>query len=237
MYVAYYRVSTKKQGESTLGLLAQQNAVKRYLGDQEILQEFTEIETGTNKRHRPILSEAIELCKKKNATLVIAKLDRLARNIAFVSSLMDGKVKFIAVDMPEANELTIHIMAAIAQHEAKLISTRIKEALAQSKKKLGTPENLTEEARQKGLEAIRQRHLGNENILRASAFLKNLDYSELTLTEMAEMLNENKFITAQGKEYTASQVSRILKRLDLVLKNHPLQKAKQLSINASNFTS
>jgi len=213
-HITYCRVSTKKQGESTLGLLAQQSALLKYLGNQPILKEFVEIETGTNKRYRPILNEAIELCKKENAILVIAKLDRLARNVSFVSSLMDSKVKFIAVDMPEANELTIHIMAAIAQHEAKLISVRIKEALAQSKKKLGSPQNLTDEARLRGLNTIRLNHQRNENILRASAFLRNLDYSKLTLTKMANMLNENKFMTAQGKQYSASQVSRILKRLN-----------------------
>jgi len=213
-YVTYCRVSTKKQGESTLGLLAQQSALLKYLGNQSIIKEFVEIETGTNKRYRPILNEAIELCKKENAILVIAKLDRLARNVSFVSSLMDSKVKFIAVDMPEANELTIHIMAAIAQHEAKLISVRIKEALAQSNKKLGSPQNLTDEARLRGLNTIRINHQRNENILRASAFLRNIDHSKLTLTKMANILNENKFMTAQGKQYSASQVSRILKRLN-----------------------
>ena len=213
-HLTSFRVSTKKQGESTLGLLAQQNAVLKYLGNQTIIKEFVEIETGTNKKYRPILNEAIELCKKENAILVIAKLDRLARNVAFVSSLMDSKVKFIAVDMPEANELTIHIMAAIAQHEAKIISVRIKEALAQSIKKLGTPQNLTKEARLKGLNAIRFKHQNNENVLRASAYLRNLDKSTLTLANMAEILNENKFVTAQEKQYGPSQVHRILRRLN-----------------------
>jgi DNA invertase Pin-like site-specific DNA recombinase len=157
-HVTYCRVSTKKQGESTLGLLAQQSALLKYLGDQTIIKEFVEIETGTNKRYRPILNEAIELCKKEGATLVIAKLDRLARNVSFVSSLMDSKVKFIAVDMPEANELTIHIMSAIAQHEAKVISVQIKEALAQSKKKLGSPQNLTKEARLGSVASVKVKH-------------------------------------------------------------------------------
>ena len=100
-YVAYYRVSTKKQGESQLGLKAQKHAVERFISPDLIDAEFTEIETGTNKRYRPILNEAIELCAKTGATLIIAKLDRLARNVSFVSSLMDSKVKFKAVDMPE----------------------------------------------------------------------------------------------------------------------------------------
>ncbi len=210
-YVAYYRVSTKKQGESGLGLEAQKSAVERYISPELIYQSFKEIETGTNKKYRPILNDALELCKKIDATLVIAKLDRLARNVAFVSSLMDSKVKFKAVDMPEANELTIHIMSAIAQHEAKAISTRIKEALAQSEKKLGNPQNLTLEAREKGLRIININRLKNENRVRAIAFLKGLDYSNMNLREIAEILNTNKFKTSNGKEFFPTQVMRLKK--------------------------
>ena len=181
-YIAYYRVSTKRQGESQLGLKAQKHAVERFISPDLIDQEFTEIETGTSKRYRPILNEAIELCKKTGATLIIAKLDRLARNVAFVSSLMDSKVKFKAVDMPEANELTIHIMSAIAQHEAKAISKRVKEGLAQSKKKLGTPANLTEKARLRGLESIRHKAKNNLHNKRALAFVRGLDYKKLKLS-------------------------------------------------------
>ena len=160
-YIAYYRVSTARQGESQLGLLAQKHAVENFISPDLIDKEFTEIETGTNKKYRPILNEAIELCAKTGATLIIAKLDRLARNVSFVSSLMDSKVKFKAVDMPEANELTIHIMSAIAQHEAKVISKRIKEGLAQSKKKKGNPQNLTAEAMAKGLASIKHKAKNN----------------------------------------------------------------------------
>ena len=134
-YIAYYRVSTQKQGISGLGLKAQKEAVENYIAPDMIYKSFTEIETGTSKRNRPILAQAIALCRELDATLIIAKLDRLARNVAFVSSLMDSKVKFKAVDMPEANELTIHILSAVAKHEAKLISTLIKDALAKSEKK------------------------------------------------------------------------------------------------------
>ncbi len=212
-YIAYYRVSTKKQGESTLGLKAQQESVKRFLNGKTILHEFVEIETGTNKRVRPILLEAIELCKKHDATLIIAKLDRLARNVAFVSSLMDAHVKFVAVDMPQANELTIHIMSAIAQHEAKIISTRIKEALAQSKKKLGNPHNLTAEARELGRARIKEKRLSNENTIRALAFIKGLDYNNMSLVEIARLLNDNRFSTPMGKKYSACQVRRLIIRI------------------------
>jgi len=212
-YIAYYRVSTQRQGQSQLGLKAQRKAVERYISPELIHQSFTEIETGTNKKYRPILNEAIELCKKLDATLVIAKLDRLARNVNFVSSLMDSKVKFKAVDLPEANELTIHIMSAIAQNEAKVISTRIKEALAQSDRKLGTPENLTVEARNKGLKVIAENRANNENKKRALAYLRASDLLKLKLREIAERLNENKFKTSQGKEFSPTQVSRLLKEI------------------------
>jgi len=212
-YIAYYRVSTKRQGESQLGLKAQKHAVERFITPDLIDQEFTEIETGTNKKYRPILNEAIELCKKTGATLIIAKLDRLARNVAFVSSLMDSQVKFKAVDMPEANELTIHIMSAIAQHEAKAISKRVKEGLAQSKKKLGTPANLTEKARLRGLESIRHKAKNNPHNKRALAFVRGLDYKKLKLREIAEALNSNGFVTSKGKEFSTTQVIRIKSKI------------------------
>ena len=212
-YIAYYRVSTKRQGESQLGLKAQKHAVERFISPDLIDQEFTEIETGTNKRYRPILNEAIELCKKTGATLIIAKLDRLARNVAFVSSLMDSQVKFKAVDMPEANELTIHIMSAIAQHEAKAISKRVKEGLAQSKKKLGTPANLTEKARLRCLESIRHKAKNNPHNKRALAFVSGLYYNKLKLREIAEALNSNGFVTSKGKQFSTTQVIRIKSKI------------------------
>ena len=212
-YVAYYRVSTKKQGESQLGLKAQKHAVERFISPDLIDKEFTEIETGTNKKYRPILNEAIELCAKTGATLIIAKLDRLARNVSFVSSLMDSKVKFKAVDMPEANELTIHIMSAIAQHEAKAISKRVKEGLAQSKKKLGNPQNLTDEAKAKGLESIKHKAKHNPHNKRALAFVRSLNYADMKLRQIAEQLNENGFKTSTGKDFATTQVIRVLAKL------------------------
>ena len=212
-YVAYYRVSTKRQGESQLGLKAQKHAVERFISPEMIDKEFTEIETGTKKRYRPILNEAIELCKETGATLIIAKLDRLARNVSFVSSLLDSEVKFKAVDMPHANEFTIHVMSAIAQHEAKAISKRVKEGLAQSTKKLGTPANLTEEARLRGLESIRHKATNNPNNRRALAFVKIMPYKEMKLRELAEELNSNGFKTSTGKDFGTTQVIRLLKKI------------------------
>ncbi len=130
--IAYYRVSTARQGRSGLGLDAQRTAVASYLGDVRPLQEFTEIESG-RRSDRPMLADALAACRLNNATLVIAKLDRLARNVAFVSNLMEAGVEFVAVDFPQANRLTIHILAAVAEHEARLISERTRAALAAAK--------------------------------------------------------------------------------------------------------
>ena len=216
-YVAYYRVSTKKQGASGLGLDAQKNAVYRYIDPENIDAEFIEVESGTNKKKRPILMEALALCKKHNATLLIAKLDRLARNVAFVSSLMDSKVKFKAVDFPEANELTIHILSAIAQHEAKIISSRIVDALAVKKRKgerMGTPENLTYTHRLKGVEVIKANALNNENNSKAIAYIKKAIGSRYTLQSIADELNSAQFKTSKGKEFNSIQVSRLIAKIN-----------------------
>jgi DNA invertase Pin-like site-specific DNA recombinase len=142
-FVAYHRVSTQRQGASGLGLDAQRKAVDDYLngGDWELLEEFTEVESG-KRADREQLRLAIAACRRHGAKLVIAKLDRLARSVAFVATLMESGVTFVAADMPEANNFTIHIMAAMAEHERTMISRRTKEALAQAKArgvKLGSP--------------------------------------------------------------------------------------------------
>ena len=142
-YIAYFRVSTDRQGKSGLGLDAQQQAVRDFLaGRGELLNAFTEIESG-RRNDRPQLAAALAACKKHKAVLLIAKLDRLARNVFFISGLMESGVEFIAVDMPEANRLTIHILAAVAEHEREMISQRTKAALHAAKArgtKLGSPQ-------------------------------------------------------------------------------------------------
>ena len=148
--------------------------------------------------------------QSRYAALVIAKLDRLARNVAFVSALLESGVKFVCCDMPTANELTIHIYSAIAQDEAKRMSTRTKDALAIKKMqgyKLGKPENLTQEARLKGANTMRTKANENTNNQRARAFLSLLSG---TLQFKALQLNENGFRTAKNKEFTPMQVKRLL---------------------------
>lgn len=137
-FVAYYRVSTDEQGRSGLGLEAQRRAVRAYLdgGQSDLLAEFTEVETGKGRNAlatRPQLAAALALCRKRKATLVIAKLDRLARNVAFVSGLMESRVPFVAADLPSADRFMLHVYAAVAEEEARTIGERTKAALAAAK--------------------------------------------------------------------------------------------------------
>ena len=141
-FVAYYRVSTARQGQSGLGLDAQRTAVASYVaGRGELSAEFTEVESG-RKNDRPQLAAALDLCRRRRAVLVIAKLDRLARNVAFVARLMESGVEFVAVDNPHANKLMMHMLAAFAEHERDQISARTVAALAAAKARgvrLGNP--------------------------------------------------------------------------------------------------
>jgi DNA invertase Pin-like site-specific DNA recombinase len=129
---AYFRVSTDRQGRSGLGLEAQQAVVRSYLGIEAPIAEFTEVETG-KRNDRPQLDQALALCRKRKARLVIAKLDRLSRNLAFIAALMDANVEFVAVDNPHATRLTLHILAAVAEHEREMIADRTKAALGAAK--------------------------------------------------------------------------------------------------------
>ena len=143
-FVAYQRVSTDKQGRSGLGREAQEAAVAGYAQARggDIVDRFVEVESG-KRNDRPELGKALALCRKQKATLIIAKLDRLARNVAFIANLMESGVDFIAVDMPSATRLTIHILAAVAEHEREMISARTKAALQARKARggrLGAPD-------------------------------------------------------------------------------------------------
>jgi DNA invertase Pin-like site-specific DNA recombinase len=133
-FVTYYRVSTDRQGRSGLGLEAQREAVARYLASVggNLVAEHTEIETG-KRNDRPELAKALAVCRKRRTKLVIAKLDRLSRNVAFIAALMDSNVEFVACDNPHAARLTLHILAAVAEHEREMISIRTKAALAAAK--------------------------------------------------------------------------------------------------------
>jgi DNA invertase Pin-like site-specific DNA recombinase len=223
--VAYLRVSTKEQGQSGLGLEAQKAAVEAYAraNGNPAIRWFTEIETG-KIAERPKLQEALAHCRRSKATLVVAKLDRLARNVAFLSALMDSNVPFVACDNPHANRLTLHILAAVAEAEAKAISERTKAALAAYKARGGRlggqlPQcrNLTEEAKNRGRRngAKTNRAAALEAVADLVPVMRQLKAEGLSLAEIAERLNAEGHVTRGGATWTAVQVFRTLKRTEL----------------------
>ena len=222
-YVAYLRVSTQKQGYSGLGLEAQREIIHRHLRDTNPIAEYTEVESGRKTdKGRPQLRAALEHCRKDGAILITAKLDRLARNVSFLSSLLEKDVEIVFCDFPQANKMVLHILAAISQYEAELIATRTRQAL-QAKKargaKLGNPEHLMN----KHAEAIKnsnktnsEKAKSNSNNKRAIALLKVLVNQDKTLQEMADILNKDGFVTSQGCQFTRSTVYKLIKRYNLL---------------------
>jgi len=212
-YVAYLRVSTNKQGIDGLGMAAQEQAIKAYNGN--VIAKFVEVESGKRK-DRPELIKALAHCKLTGSTLIVAKLDRLARNVHFISSLMESKVDFVACDFPEASPLTLHIMAAVAEHEAKAISARTKVALAQAKArgvKLGNP-NLTADGRVRGnasgVKTIKE--VANVFAARVMPTIEALKGQGLSLRGVAAELNKLGVLTARGKQWTATAVKNAAAR-------------------------
>lgn len=212
-YIAYYRVSTKKQ---CLGLEAQRTTVSTYINnvqDSILLNEYEEKESGKYD-NRTQLNKALFECKQQNATLIIAKLDRLSRNVSFIFALRDANVDFIACDLPEFNTLTLAIFSALAQQERELISSRTKAALAEKKKtkQLGTPANLTnnlDKAIENSIQTRRNKALLNDNNRKAYTLIKALKEANNSFNAIAKQLNENGFRTANNCEFKANQVERL----------------------------
>ena len=214
--IAYYRVSTQRQGQSGLGLDAQRSAVENYARANGLIvvQEFTEVETGTNKRTRPEISKAISAADEGGCKLLIAKLDRLARNVHFISGLMESNVDFVAVDQPHANKLTVHIMAAIAEHEAKMISDRTKAALAATKARgttLGSPQNLDDRARENSLTA--RREASRIKMQQATRYAIKARQTGDTLQQIADDLNDMGHTTMRGSQFRPNSVKRLLEKV------------------------
>lgn len=221
-FVSYLRVSTAQQGSSGLGLEAQRAAVAGFLngGDWTLVEEVVEVESG-KRNDRPALARALRVCRRNRATLVIAKLDRLARNVHFISGLMESGVDFVAVDMPEANRFVVHIMAAVAEQEADAISKRTKAALAAAKargQQLGGRRVSAERFAEIGAAG---RQVAMERAWRARAELlpaiARLQASgAVSLRQIAAGLNAAEIPTPRGHgEWSAVQVQRILKAVKL----------------------
>lgn len=222
--VGYARVSTDKQGQSGLGLEAQEECFRRYAEDVggRVIKVYVEVETGKGMDpDRPQLRSALAHAKRARATLVVGRLDRLSRNVAFVSALMESNVDFVCCDNPHANRLTLHILAAVAEDEARRISERTKAALAAYKARGGKlggarPEcrNLTQTDRLKGARAAGMAH-------RASADAAYVDIAPTmrkrrkagwTLQRIADELNEQGHRTRRGKPWNHVQVRAVLNR-------------------------
>ncbi|MCQ2268152.1 MAG: recombinase family protein [Bacteroidaceae bacterium] len=224
-YVAYLRVSTQKQGYSGLGLEAQREIIHNYLRDTRPIEEYVEVESG-RKTDRPKLTEALESCKKTGATLIVAKLDRLARNVAFLSQLLESDTEIIFCDFPQANKMVLHILGAISQYEAELVSIRTKAALQAKKARgshLGNPEHLMGKhaaALAKSNATNRKKAADNPNNKRAVAMLRTLATQDLTLQEMADSLNKEGFVSSQGCKFRPSTVATLLNRNNIERFNH-----------------
>jgi DNA invertase Pin-like site-specific DNA recombinase len=215
-FISYLRVSTARQGASGLGLEAQRSAVAGYLngGDWKLVQEVVEVESG-KRNDRPALADALRLCRKHRATLVIAKLDRLARNVAFISNLMESGVEFVAVDMPQANRFVVHILAAVAEQEAEAISKRTKAALAAAKARgtrLGGRRVSVEQFAAIGaagrLVKTEKAEKWAGDLLPAIRSIQA--EGAVSLRQIAAGLNERNITTPRGGEWSAIQVQRAL---------------------------
>ena len=211
--IAYFRVSTREQGKSGLGLDAQRKSVTDYLngGSWELVAEFVEVESGKHT-DRPQLAAALEACRKHKAKLVIAKLDRLSRNLAFIATLMEAGTEFVAVDNPHANEFYIHILAAFAQQERKMISERTKAALQAARArgtKLGNPK--IADAARRGVEAIKD--TANQFAANVLPVIRDIQSAGATSANaIAAKLNERGVKTARGGKWSHTQVRNALAR-------------------------
>jgi DNA invertase Pin-like site-specific DNA recombinase len=222
--IAYYRVSTQKQGRSGLGLEAQQVALKAFAerNGATIVAEYTEIETG-KKSDRPQLQQAIAHTRSAEGTLVVAKLDRLARNVAFLGKLMESGVEFLAVDNQHANRMTLYILMAVAEEEARLTSQRTKDALAALKAR-GVKLGAAREGHCAGKADWRGWREGVKNAAKAREERTKAHYQYIlqtiqvmrehgrTYQEICNLLNEQGHLTSAGKPFTETAISRLIAR-------------------------
>ncbi len=215
-YVAYYRVSTRKQGVSGLGLESQKAIVEKYVGSVggELINSFTEVESG-RKQSRQELSKAVETCLQSKAVLIVAKLDRLARDVEFLYHLRNKNIEILFCDMPQANSLVIGFLAVLAEYEAKLISERTKAALAAKKERgfeLGKSDNFTDAGRQLGNKTMQKKSLSDLNNRKAFELIKLLREQSVSYRIIANKLNDAGFCSTKGKKYYPASVRQIEKQ-------------------------
>jgi DNA invertase Pin-like site-specific DNA recombinase len=197
-FIAYYRVSTDRQGASGLGLAAQRQAVARHIVPAVLLTEYTEIESGKKHTNRPQLLAALQECRRRKATLVIAKLDRLGRNVAFISALMESGADFVCCDNPHATRLMLHMLAAFAEHEREQISQRTKAALAAAKArgvKLGNPRPLP------ALGLARAAHVARRPAPEVLNIMRSLEGQGMSYRAIARELNRLNIKTGRGCQW------------------------------------
>jgi len=205
-YAHYLRVSTAKQGIDGYGIDAQRVAIARYTP----AAEFIEVESGKRK-DRPELLKALEFCKRNKAVLVVAKLDRLARNVAFVSMLMESGVEFVCADFPTANRLTIHVLAAVAEHEASMISARTKAGLAAAKAK-GVVLGKTMDAAKRATATANRSAKADDSAAKVAGTIASLRTGGATLQRIADELNNMGVATPRGKQWTPTAVKNAQER-------------------------
>lgn len=216
--IAYYRVSTARQGQSGLGLDAQRQTVQTFAASthRRLIAERVEVESGT-KAARPMLADAMRLCRLHRATLLIAKLDRLARNVAFTSQLLESGIDFVACDFPQANRFTIHILAAMAEHETVMVSARTREALAAAKARgvqlggdrAGNFASIAPAGRAAGTAAILAK--SKARALDVLPIIEDVQAGGAsTLRAIAEVLNARGIPAAEGGRWSATQVQRVM---------------------------
>lgn len=211
-YALYMRVSTEKQGRSGLGLIGQKNA---FIGAGISGKEFIEVKSGRGK-YRPVLAEAIEYCKATDATLVVAKLDRLARDVVFLFQIRSAGIKIKALDVPELNTLTIGIFATMAQYEHEIMCARQKSAMDAKLARDGQwrISQLSDEARMRGAQTRRQNAALNDNNRRAVGFIKLALQQNYSYNQIAIKLHDAGYLTSQGCRFTAVQVRRLALKLN-----------------------
>lgn len=218
-YVIYYRVSTKKQGESGLGLDAQKAYVNHFIDSKDIIKEYKEVATAKymDCKNRPQLCQALDYCNANGYTLVVAKIDRLSRKTEHALSIFNSlEGRLVSCDIPNLDKFTLTLFMAIADRERELISIRTKQALAEKKKqgiKLGNPQNLTNDSRLKSIQVRKEKARTNKANIQAAELSRLYKTNGHTLQQIANKLNEQGYRTSRGKEFKPTTIKRLLERV------------------------